>query len=110
MRHAHEASKRRAAGKAVHQRLVPPLHAAAVDDDTADDDAEQDKKACTVMLAGKNVVRRAEPIRAKLAKCIQVPALRDQADLLSTPPGGRLTARCSAAFSRTAQSSTNCAL
>ena len=70
-------------GKLCINVFVPPLHAAAVDDDTADDDAEQDKKACTVMLAGKNVVRRAEPIRAKLAKCIQVPALRDQADLLS---------------------------
>lgn len=70
-------------GKLCINVFVPPLQAAAVDGDTADEDTEQDKKTCTVSLAVKNVVRRAEPIRAKLVKCIQVPALRDQADLLS---------------------------
>jgi energy-coupling factor transporter ATP-binding protein EcfA2 len=65
--------------------LVVPqlLQAEAVDHDAVDEDADQDKKASTITLARKHVVHRAEPIRSKLVKCIQVPALRDQADLLS---------------------------
>ena len=63
--------------------FVPPLHAAPSEDRAADEDADQDKKMCTVTLSGKHLVHRAEPVRAKLAKCIQVPALRDHADLLS---------------------------
>jgi putative spermidine/putrescine transport system ATP-binding protein len=66
--------------------IVPQLlHAEAANDDAADEDADQDKKACSITLAGKHVVHRAEPIRAKLVKCIQVPALRDHADLLTAP-------------------------
>lgn len=62
--------------------FVPPLEAAAAAAGD-DEDVDRDKKACTIMLGGKHVVQRAEPIRAKLVKCIQVPALRNQADLLS---------------------------
>jgi hypothetical protein len=74
--------------------FIPPIDPVSSPPAAADEDADPEKKTCTITLAAKHVVHRAEPIRGKLTKCIQVPALRDHADLLSasgwTPYGAML--------------------
>jgi len=71
--------------------VVPALHSSENIEvaESADDVDRETKKTCTITLGGKQVVQRSEPIRAKLVRCVQVPALRDHSDILS--PSGWTT-------------------